>query len=251
MTAGGTLLSVRDLDVWYGAARALFTVAFEVREGEVVAIIGNNGAGKSTILKTVSGVQELNKTVHGEIEFLGRRVEHKHAHTLARMGMAHVPEGRRVFPQSSVEENLLLGGYTRRRHRAALATDLADIYLRFPVLGRRRKQPAGLLSGGEQQMLAVGRALARRPKLLLLDELSLGLAPVIVERLMPVVQRYAVDSGCGVLLVEQHVHLALEFADRAYVLAHGDIVLTENADVLRADGERLLASYMGGVAGVL
>ena len=243
MTAGGTLLSVRDLDVWYGAARALFTVAFEVREGEVVAIIGNNGAGKSTILKTVSGVQELNKTVHGEIEFLGRRVEHKHAHTLARMGMAHVPEGRRVFPQSSVEENLLLGGYTRRRHRAALATDLADIYLRFPVLGRRRKQAAGLLSGGEQQMLAIGRALMARPTFLLLDEPSLGLAPLVVADVFTIIRQLA-SEGTTILLVEQLARMALEVADRAYVLDTGSITTTGPAAIVAAD-PRVQAAYLG------
>jgi len=243
MTAGGTLLSVRDLDVWYGAARALFTVAFEVREGEVVAMIGNNGAGKSTILKTVSGVQELNKTVHGEIEFLGRRVEHKHAHTLARMGMAHVPEGRRVFPQSSVEENLLLGGYTRRRQRAALATHLADIYLRFPVLGRRRKQPAGLLSGGEQQMLAIGRALMAQPTFLLLDEPSLGLAPLVVADVFMIIRQLA-SEGTTILLVEQLARLALEVADRAYVLDTGSITTTGPAAIVAAD-PRVQAAYLG------
>jgi branched-chain amino acid transport system ATP-binding protein len=237
------LLSVRDLDVWYGAARALFAVSFEVCSGEVVAIIGNNGAGKSTILKTVSGVQELNKTVHAEIEFLGKRVEHKPAHALARMGMAHVPEGRRVFPQSSVEENLLLGGYTRRRHRRDLATDLADIYLRFPVLGRRRKQPAGLLSGGEQQMLAIGRALMARPTFLLLDEPSLGLAPLVVADVFTIIRQLAAE-GTTILLVEQLARLALEVADRAYVLDAGSITTTGPAAIVAAD-PRVQAAYLG------
>src|SRR5438874_7512149 len=153
------MLSVRDLRVFYGAARALDGISFDVNEGEVVAIIGSNGAGKSTTLKTVSGVAELLKTIEGTIVFAGERIDHRPAHRIARMGMAHVPEGRRVFPDSSVEENLLLGAHTRRRDRAAVATALENVYERFPVLRDRRPQAAGLLSGGEQQMLALGRGL--------------------------------------------------------------------------------------------
>jgi branched-chain amino acid transport system ATP-binding protein len=237
------LLQVRDLRVYYGAARALDGVSFEVDEGEVVTIIGGNGAGKSTTLKTISGVSELLKTVEGEITFLGQRVEHRQAHRLARMGMAHVPEGRRVFPQSSVEDNLLLGGYCRRKQRKAFAADLEDVYRRFPVLGERRTQAAGLLSGGEQQMLAIGRALMARPRFLLLDEPSLGLAPILVTEVFRIIRGLA-DEGTTILLVEQMANQALAVADRAYVLETGTITTEGPAATVR-DDPRVQAAYLG------
>ncbi|MEY2568954.1 MAG: branched-chain amino acid transport system ATP-binding protein [Actinomycetota bacterium] len=237
------VLSVRDLKVYYGAARALHGISFDVNEGEVVTIIGGNGAGKSTTLKTVSGVSELLKTVEGEITFLGDRVEHKPAHKLAEMGMAHVPEGRRVFPQSSVEDNLMLGGYCRRRQRRTFGTDLDAVYHRFPVLGERRSQAAGLLSGGEQQMLAIGRALMARPRFLLLDEPSLGLAPLLVTEVFHIVRELAAE-GTTILLVEQMANQALAVADRAYVLESGTITAEGPASEVRAD-PKVRAAYLG------
>jgi branched-chain amino acid transport system ATP-binding protein len=237
------VLQVRDLRVYSGAARALDGVSFEVNAGEVVTIIGGNGAGKSTTLKTISGVSELLKTVEGEVTFLGKRVEHSPAHRLARMGMAHVPEGRRVFGQSSVEDNLLLGGYCRRKDRRAFAADLDAIYERFPVLGERRTQPSGLLSGGEQQMLAIGRALMARPQFLLLDEPSLGLAPLLVTEVFRIIRELAAE-GTTILLVEQMANQALAIADRAYVLETGTITAEGPAATVR-DDPRVKAAYLG------
>jgi branched-chain amino acid transport system ATP-binding protein len=236
------VLSVRDLKVWYGAAPALHGISFEVAEGEVVTIIGGNGAGKSTTLKTVSGMSELLKRVEGEITFLGERVERRPAHRLARMGMAHVPEGRRVFPQSSVEDNLLLGSYRLRRQNGG-ASALPEVYARFPVLEERRGQAAGLLSGGEQQMLAIGRALMARPRFLLLDEPSLGLAPLLVAEVFSIIRQLA-DEGTTILLVEQMATQALAVADRAYVLETGTITADGPADTVR-DDPRVQAAYLG------
>jgi branched-chain amino acid transport system ATP-binding protein len=238
-----SLLEVRDLKVYYGAARALHGITFEVDEGEVVTIIGGNGAGKSTTLKTLSGLSELLKTVEGEVTFAGKRVEHQPAHRVARMGMAHVPEGRRVFPTSSVEDNLMLGGYCRRKQRRSFGAELDTIYERFPVLGERRHQPAGLLSGGEQQMLAIGRALMARPTFLLLDEPSLGLAPLLVTEVFRIIRQLA-DEGTTILLVEQMANQALAVADRAYVLESGSITAEGPAAEVRED-PRVKAAYLG------
>jgi branched-chain amino acid transport system ATP-binding protein len=243
------VLDVRDLHVWYGAAAALHGITFHVDEGEVVTIIGGNGAGKSTTLKTVSGLSELLKKVEGEITFLGERVERRPAHRLARMGMAHVPEGRRVFPQSSVEDNLLLGSYRLRRYRGhngngnGKMQTLDDVYARFPVLAERRNQPAGLLSGGEQQMLAVGRALMAQPRFLLLDEPSLGLAPLLVAEVFRIIKQLAAE-GTTILLVEQMATQALAVADRAYVLESGTIT-TDGAAAQVRDDPRVQAAYLG------
>ena len=237
------LLSVRDLRVFYGAARALDGISFDVNEGEVVAIIGSNGAGKSTTLKTVSGVPELLKTVEGTIVFAGERIEHRSSHRIARMGMAHVPEGRRVFPDSTVEENLLLGAHRRRRDRAAVATDLDGVYDRFPVLRDRRRQQAGLLSGGEQQMLALGRGLMAAPRFLLLDEPSLGLAPLLVTEVFGIIAALAAE-GTTILVVEQLANQALRVADRAYVLETG--VLSGGGDAATlANDPRIQEAYLG------
>ena len=237
------LLSIHDLRVFYGAARALDGISFEVAEGEVVAIIGSNGAGKSTTLKTVSGVPELLKTVEGTIVFAGERVDHRPSHRIARMGMAHVPEGRRVFPDSSVEENLLLGAHRRRRDRSAVTTELDRVYERFPVLRERRRQPAGLLSGGEQQMLALGRGLMAGPRFLLLDEPSLGLAPLLVTQVFEIIADLAAE-GTTILLVEQLANQALRVADRAYVLEAGALRGGGEAAALAADPS-IQAAYLG------
>jgi branched-chain amino acid transport system ATP-binding protein len=229
------VLRVANLTAGYEHAAVIRKIDIDASAGEVVALLGANGAGKTTTLRVISG---LLKPMSGSVAFEGRDLASVSPPARARLGIAHVPEGRGIFFGLTVAEHF------RIAHRGEeLDADLAFTY--FPLLKDLRGRRAGLLSGGEQQMLAVGRALARRPKLLLLDELSLGLAPVIVERLMPVVREYAVDSGCAVLLVEQHVRLALIVADRAYVLAHGDIALSERADELRSNSELLVSSYMG------
>ena len=236
------LLSLRDVRVEYGAAVALDGVDLEVYEGEIVSIVGANGAGKTTTLKTISGVSELLRSVHGEITFLGERIERRPAHRISRMGLAHVPEGRRVFPESTVEENLLLGAH--RRHDSALRADIDAIYDRFPRLRERRYRPAGLLSGGEQQMLVIGRALVSQPRFLLLDEPSLGLAPLIVDEVFEIVQGLAREH-VTILIVEQMATRALAIADRAYVLETGRVVAEGSAAVL-ADDPEVRAAYLGG-----
>jgi branched-chain amino acid transport system ATP-binding protein len=229
------VLELDGLTAGYTGAAVIRDLYVTVGRGEVVALLGANGAGKTTTLRAVSG---LVKAMTGRVLHNGEDLATVSPVARARRGIGHVPEGRGIFYGLTVAEHMRLS-YRGER----LDEEIAYTY--FPALGELRGRRAGLLSGGEQQMLAVGRTLARRPNLLLLDELSLGLAPVIVERLMPVVRQYALDSGCAVLLVEQHVNLALEAADRGYVLAHGDIVVSESAEVLRRDRKLLVSSYLG------
>ena len=236
------MLSIRNLRVLYGGAPALDGVNLDVYPSEVVALIGANGAGKTTTLKTISGVSELLKSVRGEVTFLGERIERLPAHRIARLGIAHVPEGRRVFPESTVQENLLLGGYVRRDGN--VGTDVEAVYERFPALGSRRHQPAGLLSGGEQQMLAFGRALMARPRVLLLDEPSLGLAPIVLDEMFDALRALAAEH-VTILLVEQLAMRALALADRAYILETGRIVKTGNGADLARD-PAVAAAYLGG-----
>jgi branched-chain amino acid transport system ATP-binding protein len=236
------LLSVCDLNVRYGAATALHEVSLDVHEGEVVALVGANGAGKTTTLKTISGVSELLKSTRGTILLDGQRIDTLPAYKIARLGVAHVPEGRRVFAESTVEENLALGAY-RRRDRL-IRPDIDAVYERFPILGRRRGQAAGLLSGGEQQMLAVGRALVSRPRFLLLDEPSLGLSPILVDQVFDVIRGLA-DEGVTILLVEQLATLALGLADDVYILESGTVVRHGRAVDLAGDPE-VKAAYLGG-----
>jgi branched-chain amino acid transport system ATP-binding protein len=236
------MLRLCDVGVEYGSAAALVDLNLEVREGEIVSIVGANGAGKSTTLKTISGVSELLRSMHGQITFLGERIERRPAHRIAGMGLVHVPEGRRIFAESTVDENLLLGAY--RRRDAGVRADLDAIYDRFPRLAGRRDQPAGLLSGGEQQMLAIGRALVARPRFLLLDEPSLGLAPMIVDEVFDIVRGLAAEN-VTVLIVEQMATRALALADRAYILETGKIVAEGPAAAL-ADDPEVRAAYLGG-----
>jgi ABC-type branched-subunit amino acid transport system ATPase component len=230
-----TLLSLEDLTAGYDRAAVIRDLKITVGQGEVVALLGANGAGKTTTLRVISG---LVRPMSGRVTFAGGDLARVSPTQRARRGIVHVPEGRGIFYGLTVAEHFRLGFRGERPDEEAA-------YRYFPKLEELRTRRVGLLSGGEQQMLAVARGLARQPRLLLLDELSLGLAPVIVEGLLPVVHQYALDSGCGVLLVEQHIQLALEIADRGYVLSHGEIVLSDRAEVLRGDRELLISSYLG------
>jgi branched-chain amino acid transport system ATP-binding protein len=229
------VLTLERLTAGYDQAAVIRNVDVTVGPGEVVALLGANGAGKTTTLRAVSG---LVKPMDGRVLFGGDDLARSSPSARARLGIAHVPEGRGLFFGLTVAEHFRLA-YRNEQVDEALA------YEYFPKLEALQKRRVGLLSGGEQQMLAVARALARQPKLLLLDELSLGLAPVIVEWLLPVVRQFAQERQCAVLLVEQHVHLALEVADRGYVLSHGRVVLENDAEHLRANKQLLIASYLG------
>ena len=233
------MLKVNDINVYYGAIHAIKGVSFEVNGGEVVTLIGANGAGKSTILNTVCG---LLRSRTGSIEFLDKNLAAVPAHKIVELGMAHVPEGRRVFQQMTVEENLEMGAYTQAR--STIAPNLERVYQQFPRLKERRKQIAGTLSGGEQQMLAMGRGLMSSPRLLMLDEPSMGLAPILVEQIFEIIKQLH-QSGTTILLVEQNARMALSVADRGYVLETGKIVATGTGDELLHD-EAVKRAYLGG-----
>ena len=233
------MLTVSDINVYYGAIHAIKNVSFEVNEGEVVALIGANGAGKSTTLKTMSG---LLRSQTGTIEFLGQNIMHMPADKLVAAGLAHVPEGRRVFAQMSVEENLEMGAFTRPN--SEIAPGLERVYAHFPRLKERRRQVAGTLSGGEQQMLAMGRALMSSPKLLMLDEPSMGLAPILIEQIFDIVRELHA-AGTTILLVEQNAQMALSIASRAYVMETGKIMLSGTGDELLHNDE-VRKAYLGG-----
>ena len=234
-----SLLKVDDIHVYYGSIHAIKGVSFEVNEGEIVTLIGANGAGKSTTLNTVSG---LLKPRSGNVEFEGQSLLGVPAHKTVSHGMALCPEGRRVFLQMSVQENLEMGGYTRSA--SEIQDSLEDVYQRFPRLKERYKQTAGTLSGGEQQMLAMGRAMMSKPKLLMLDEPSMGLAPILVEQIFDIIKELH-RAGTTILLVEQNAQVALSIADRAYVLETGKISMSGSAKELLND-ERVQKAYLGG-----
>jgi branched-chain amino acid transport system ATP-binding protein len=232
------VLEIDGLSTGYAGVPVVRDLALTVGEGEIVALLGPNGAGKTTTLLTISGMVPI---LSGDIKVLGRSVQGRRPHRIARDGLAHVPEDRSVFAQLTVAENLRLGA-----SKGAADLDRALHY--FPALAALMGRRAGLLSGGEQQMLAMARALSSSPRLLMVDEMSLGLAPIIVESLLPVLRSIANDTGAGVLLVEQHVHLALEVADRAYVLNHGTVVAEGRASDLAEDAGLLRRSYLGPAA---
>ena len=232
------MLKIDDIHVYYGAIHAIKGVSFEVREGEIVALIGANGAGKSTILKTISGLMHPRS---GSIRFMDQDITHSDAYKLVRHGLAHVPEGRRIFLQMSVQENLDMGAFTQKNVSKA---DLDMVFDLFPRLKERRHQVAGTLSGGEQQMLAMSRALMSHPKLMMLDEPSMGLAPILVDQIFSIIQQLH-KAGTTILLVEQNASKALAVADRAYVLETGNITLSgTGAELAKSDEVR--KAYLGG-----
>ena len=232
-------LTVADLHAGYGSGTVLQGIGFEVAEGEICAILGPNGAGKTTLLRALCGVIRTS----GTLTLDGVALPRRKPEAVARLGVAHVPEGRGTFAPLTVEENLRVGAYIRR-DRAGVAEDIERIYGYFPVLRERRAQHAGSLSGGEQQMVAIGRALMSRPRLVLLDEPSLGLAPLITRELFRIVRAVNEQERTTVILVEQNAHLTLEFADRAHVLESGRIALSGTADAIRADAQ-VAKAYLG------
>lgn len=235
------MLKVNDIDVYYGNIQALKGLSLEVNEGEIVTLIGANGAGKSTLLQTISG---LLKPKRGSIEYLGSAIDGKAAQAIVKAGISHVPEGRRVFANMTVEENLELGAYLRN-DRDGIKKDMAHVYELFPRLLERRKQQSGTLSGGEQQMLAMGRALMAKPKLIIMDEPSMGLAPLMVKNIFNIIEMVN-KEGTTVLLVEQNANMALSVAHRAYVLETGKIVLSGTAKELQ-ESDEVKAAYLGGL----
>ncbi len=234
------MLEIKDLNVHFGVIHALKGISLTVNDGEIVTLIGANGAGKTTTLRTVSG---LKKPTSGSILLDGKDITHTSPRDRVKMGMSQVPEGRRVFPDMTVLENLELGAYLRR-DRAGIAEDLKMVYERFPRLADRKRQAAGTLSGGEQQMLAMGRALMSRPKILFLDEPSMGLAPLLVQEIFDIIQDIN-KSGTTVLLVEQNASMALQIANRAYVMETGSIVLSGTGEEL-SHSDDIKKAYLGG-----
>ena len=232
------ILNIENINVYYGQIHALKDVSLKVNEGEIVALIGANGAGKTTTLRTISG---LLRSKTGSIKLMGNDISHTEAHKLVSMGVAHVPEGRHVLLQMTVQENLEMGAYT---NSANLKEGLEDVYERFPRLNHRMNQIAGTLSGGEQQMLAMGRALMSKPKLMMLDEPSMGLAPILVQQIFDIVKELN-KAGTTILLVEQNAEMALEVADRAYVLETGKIKLSGTGKEL-AQSDEIKKAYLGG-----
>jgi branched-chain amino acid transport system ATP-binding protein len=234
-----TLLELEDVRVRYGGIEAVKGISLSIREHETVTLIGGNGAGKTTTLKTISGVK---RPATGAISLHGERIDGLLADEIVDLGVCQVPEGRRIFPRMTVLENLHMGAFTRRDPRG-VQQDLDRVFALFPLLRERRRQPGGTLSGGEQQMLAIGRALMARPSLLMLDEPSLGLAPIMVERIFELLREIR-DQGITILLVEQNAQMALQLADRGYVLESGEIVLEDRADALLGN-DAVRKAYLG------
>ena len=235
----GTVLKLENVHTYYGAIHALKGISLQVYEGEIVTLLGSNGAGKSTTLRSING---LNRPRQGSIRFEGRDITSTAAHSIVKRGIAQSPEGRRLFPRMSVTENLEMGAF-QRKDRAAIKRDMDHVFELFPRLQERRDQKAGTMSGGEQQMCAIGRALMARPKLLLLDEPSLGLAPIFVERIFDIIKQIN-EQGTSILLVEQNALMALDAADRGYVLETGRIVLADSAASLKTN-EQVRKTYLG------
>lgn len=237
----GEMLSVKNINVYYGSIHAIKDVSFHVNEGEIVTLIGANGAGKTTTMHAISGLLKLQS---GEIDYCGQTISKMEAHKIIRLGLAQVPEGRRVFSGLTVQQNLQMGAYTRRDGKEAIQNDFDMVFDLLPRLKERRNQPAGTLSGGEQQMLAMGRALMSHPKLLMLDEPSMGLAPILVEQIFDIIKNLH-KAGTTILLVEQNAQAALSVADRGYVLETGKIVTTGTGAELLAS-PAIKKAYLGG-----
>jgi branched-chain amino acid transport system ATP-binding protein len=237
--AAGTILEVEDIHTYYGSIQALKGITLEVREREIVTLIGANGAGKSTTLRSING---LNHPRQGRIRFQGKDITDEAPHNVVKMGISQSPEGRRLFPRMSVLENLEMGAF-QREDRSGLKEDLDRVYTLFPRLAERKSQRAGTLSGGEQQMCAIGRALMAHPKLLMLDEPSMGLAPIFVEKIFEIIREIN-DQGTPILLVEQNALMALDTAHRGYVLETGKISLSDNAKALQQN-EQVRKAYLG------
>ncbi|MFZ5590370.1 MAG: ABC transporter ATP-binding protein [Bacillota bacterium] len=235
------MLEVNNLEVYYGAIRALHGVSFQVEKGEIVTLIGANGAGKSTTMRTISG---LIRPKAGEVVFQGQRIDNVPAHKIVRLGISHVPEGRMIFPNLTVYENLLMGAYTRQ-DKGEISASLEMVMERFPRLRERQKQLAGTLSGGEQQMVAMGRGLMSKPQLLILDEPSMGLSPLLVEEIFAIIQDIN-RQGTTILLVEQNAFMALQVAHRAYVLETGRIVISGSAAEVQSNPQ-VRSAYLGEV----
>lgn len=234
------LLEVRNLETFYGPIMAIRGVSLEVHKGQVVTVLGANGAGKTTLLKTISGIMDPEK---GQVIFEGQEIQGREPHEIVRLGIVQVPEGREVFPLLTVEENLALGAYTRN-DKAEIARDRDLVFSYFPILAERRKQEAGTLSGGQQQMLAIGRGLMLRPKIMLLDEPSLGLSPLLTQEIFSILKRLNKDEGVTMMLVEQNAAVALDLADRGYVMELGRIVMSDTAAKLAAS-EDIQSFYLG------
>jgi branched-chain amino acid transport system ATP-binding protein len=238
-TGNGPMLELQDVHTYYGSIQALKGITIDVREGEIVTLIGANGAGKSTTLRSING---LNRPRRGTIKFRGEEITSASPHRIVQMGIAQSPEGRRLFPRMSVLENLEMGAF-QRTDKANFPEDLERVYTLFPRLAERKTQHAGTLSGGEQQMCAIGRALMARPKLLMLDEPSMGLAPIFVERIFDIVREIN-QQGTTILLVEQNALMALDVANRGYVLETGKVALADSAKALR-ENEQVRKTYLG------
>lgn len=234
------LLEVRNLETFYGPIMAIRGVSLEVHKGQVVTVLGANGAGKTTLLKTISGIMDPEK---GQVIFEGAEIQGREPHEIVRRGIVQVPEGREVFPLLTVEENLALGAYTRS-DKAEIARDRDLVFSYFPILAERRRQEAGTLSGGQQQMLAIGRGLMLRPKIMLLDEPSLGLSPLLTQEIFSILKRLNKDEGVTMMLVEQNAAVALDLADRGYVMELGRIVMSDTAAKLAAS-EDIQSFYLG------
>ncbi|MCK9274471.1 MAG: ABC transporter ATP-binding protein [Syntrophales bacterium] len=240
------MLKVNNIETWYDMIRALHGISFMVEAGSVVALLGSNGAGKTTILKTIMRLLydlKEEQPEKGTIEFLDQRIDRKDTDQIVRMGISYVPEGREVFPEMTVFENILMGAYTRKTKKE-ISSDIENVFSHFPILRERKNQEAGYLSGGEQQMLAIGRALMSRPKLLMLDEPSLGLSPLLTKEIFTIIQDINKKDGVTILLVEQNVNMALKYSDFAYLLENGRIVRADKPEILRED-EDVKEFYLG------
>jgi len=240
------MLKVNNIETWYDLIRALHGISFQIKQGDVVALLGSNGAGKTTILKTIMRLfydLKEEQPEKGTIEFMGQSIERKDTDEIVKMGIGYVPEGREVFPELSVLENITIGAYTRS-DRQGIKSDIENVFHYFPRLKERTNQQAGLMSGGEQQMLAIGRALMSRPKLLMLDEPSLGLSPILTKEIFGIIKDINEKDGVTILLVEQNVNMALKYSSFAYLLENGRIVRADKPEVLRED-EDIKEFYLG------